>query len=153
MWKGSRSTVVEVKKAMVTKDMAQLAQYMCALGSKGEYIASNMCIGFLLDEHHFRVAFAPFSLNDNLLLPIVLFSPVLKWREDNSICRGVCVAMCLLQRLWLKRVTVTPNDLEGLVGQGLKDGVIINKDKEWMVLRHRPCVIYRLFASWSGSIT
>ena len=110
---------------MVTKDMAQLAQYMCTLGSKGEYIASNIiCIGFLIDEHHLRVAFAPFCLNDGLLLPIVLFSPVLKWREDTSSCRGVCVGMCLLQQFSVKRVALTPNELEGLVGQGLKDGII-----------------------------
>ena len=103
---------VEVKKAMVTKDMAQLVQYMCTLGSKGEYIASKMCIGFLLDEHHFRVAFAPFFLSDGLLLPVVLFSPVLKWREDTSTV-AVFVWRCVC---YIKLVTVTPNDLEGAEG-------------------------------------
>ena len=115
---------VEAKKAMITKDMSQLAQYMCTLGLKGEYLASNICIGFLMDEHHLRLAFAPFCLNDGLLLPIVLFSPVLKWHEDTSIRRGVCVAMCLLQQFSVKCVALTPSELEGLVGQGLKDGII-----------------------------
>ena len=72
---------------MVTKDMAQLAQYMSMLGSKGEFVASNVCLGFLIDEHCYRVAFAPFMFSNGLLLPIVLFSPPLKWREYTSINR------------------------------------------------------------------
>ena len=43
----AKNIPVEAKKSMVTKDMSQLAQYMCTLGSKGEYLAkphSCVCI-------------------------------------------------------------------------------------------------------------
>ena len=75
----------------MTKDMAQLAQYMATIGRV--YVGTNMCVGFLIDECRFRVAFAPFVLHGDLLLPIVFFSPVLNWREGTSINRGVCVSL------------------------------------------------------------
>ena len=37
----------------------------------------------------------------------LLLSPVLKWLDETTINRGVCVSMCLLQQLSIKRMAVT----------------------------------------------
>ena len=108
---------VEVKKNMTVKDMPQLAQYMATLGRSGKYTEENVCIGFLIDEFYVRVVFAPLSLPDGRPLPIVFFGHLTRWRESTVINRGVCVALCFLQKLNMKRIVISPASIEEMFGE------------------------------------
>ena len=108
---------VEVKKNMTVKDMPQLAQYMATLGRSGKYTEENVCIGFLIDEFDVRVVFAPLSLPDGRPLPIVFFGHLTRWRESTVINRGVCVALCFLQKLNMKRIVISPASIEEMFGE------------------------------------
>lgn len=77
---------VETKKKSLQKDMAQLAQYMVSLAQG----TTNTCVGYLLDEDTLHIVFAPLALSE-MLVPLVLISPALKWRMGTSLNRGACV--------------------------------------------------------------
>ena len=107
---------VEVKKVITKNDMSQLANYMGCLGGTGDFSGTNIGVGFLMDESVFRIAFSPLSC-DGLVLPVVFFSPAIKWREETTLNRGACVALCLLQKLAVKRLEVTSAALSECLGQ------------------------------------
>ena len=96
----------EVKKSMATDDIAQLAQYAGSLACQGEFVRQNTSLAFLIDENY--IGFSPFSLGD-LPLPICIFTPPICWRNGTRLEQGPCVALCLLQRLVIKRTAVTEN--------------------------------------------
>ena len=98
----------EVKKSMATDDIAQLAQYAGSLACQGEFVRQNTSLAFLIDENY--IGFSPFSLGD-LPLPICIFTPPICWRNGTRLEQGPCVALCLLQRLVIKRTAVTENEL------------------------------------------
>ena len=102
---------VEVKKRMSMDDIGQLAQYMASLG----HPQNNMGVGYLIDESAFRVAFAPLSHNGQLL-PVVLFSPSIQWREDTTFHRGACISLCPLQQLSTPCVTYAADALSECLG-------------------------------------
>ena len=107
---------VEAKKVIAKNDMSQLANYMGCLGGAGDFSGTNIGVGFLMDESVFRIAFSPLSCN-GLVLPVVFFSPAIKWREETTLNRGACMALCLLQKLAIKRVEVTSAALSECLGQ------------------------------------
>ena len=107
---------VEAKKVIAKNDMSQLANYMGCLGGAGDFSGTNIGVGFLMDESVFRIAFSPLSC-DGLVLPVVFFSPAIKWREETTLNRGACVALFLLQKLASKRVEVTSAALSECLGQ------------------------------------
>ena len=51
---GKKAVYCVQAERTATKDMAQLAQNMATLGGKREYMHTNICVGFLVDEHHSR---------------------------------------------------------------------------------------------------
>ena len=110
---GSDVLYREAKKVIAKNDMSQLANY---LGGAGDFSGTNIGVGFLMDESVFRIAFSPLSC-DGLVLSVVFFSPAIKWREETTLNRGACVALCLLQKLAIKRVEVTSAALSECLGQ------------------------------------
>ena len=96
----------EVKKSMAADDIAQLVQYAGSLACQGEFVRQNTSLAFLIDENYYRIGFSPFSLG-NLPLPICIFTPPIRWRKGTRLEQGPCVALCLLQRLVIKRTAVS----------------------------------------------
>ena len=98
----------ESKVKMEPADMSQLSQYMSTM-TNGKYISSNVTQGILLDETLVQFAFSALCLDKEgkcIPLPIVLLSPPLKWRERTALDRGVCIGICLLHSLQMKRKSV-----------------------------------------------
>ena len=94
---------IEAKKKICSKDMSQLAQYMTTMAN-GPYISLNTSVGMLVDESAVAFAFSCLCSTENIPLPVVFLSPAVKWRSGPVLVRGVCVAMCLLHNLRLKRL-------------------------------------------------
>ena len=109
---------------MSLDDMAQLAQYTGSLACQGEFVRQNMSFGFLIDEEYFRVGFSPFALEDGLLLPVVLFTPPICWRNGTMPDQGACVALCLLQRLVMRRVVVLQDQLTACLTQDACENIV-----------------------------
>ena len=98
----------ESKVKMEPSDMSQLSQYMSTM-TNGKYISSNVTQGVLLDETLVQFAFPALCLDKEgkcIPLPIILLSPPLKWRERTALDRGVCIGICLLHSLQMKRKSV-----------------------------------------------
>ena len=98
----------ESKVKMEPADMSQLSQYMSTM-TNGKYISSNVTQGILLDETLVQFAFSALCLDKEgkcIPLPIVLLSPPLKWRERTALDCGVCIGICLLHSLQMKRKSV-----------------------------------------------
>ena len=75
---------VEVKTAMVEKDMAQIARYMSTMGN-GPHIKDLSMVGMLIDEKKIRFAFSLFSSNATIPLPLVLITKEFEWRHESSL--------------------------------------------------------------------
>ena len=98
----------ESKVKMEPTDMSQLSQYMSTM-TNGKYISSNVTQGVLLDETLVQFAFSALCLDKEskcIPLLIVLLSPPLKWKERTALDRGVCIGICLLHSLQMKRKSV-----------------------------------------------
>ena len=50
-------------------------------------------------------------------LPVVLFTPQRKWRGGSLIDRGVCVILCMLQKLCTPLMTITKEVIEKCFGK------------------------------------
>ena len=99
---------------MAADDVSQVAQYTGNLACQGQFVKSNMAFAFLIDEEFYRIGFSPFS-HSNLVLPIVVFSPPIRWRTGTTLEEGACVALCLLQHLVLARIEVSKDQLACLM--------------------------------------
>ena len=88
-------------------DIAQLGQYMSTLVNQ-QHVKSHSTVGMLLDRDSVRFAFSALCLPDHGKTPlsIVVVTPSLKWRTGTAVQRGVCIAMCLLQKLSMNRMVV-----------------------------------------------
>ena len=82
---------VEAKKNLEMKDMAQLAECQATLGCG--IVKKYVSMGLLLDEWKVRFLFSPWAYGSGLLVPIMLVSPVVSWREGPIISRAICVAI------------------------------------------------------------
>ena len=78
------------------------------LGAQGEMKCG---VGLLIDEDSLRLTFSPLAC-DGLSLPVVVFTPLLKWREGTTINRGACVFLCMLQKFELASIDCTPDNIE-----------------------------------------
>ena len=94
---------VEAKQRLVRKHMAQLGQYQASL-STGHFMREKVSVGFLLDATTVRFSFSLFA-SDGVPLPVTFISPVLPWRRNQIVHEGTCVALCLIQKLMMPRVT------------------------------------------------
>ena len=110
---------VEAKATLSIKDMSQLAQYMATLVN-GIHTKPKTTVGLLLDQNTVRFAFSALCLPaTNTPLSIVLVSPPLKWRSGTAVDRGVCIALCMLQKLTVKRVSVDEVKWKQVFGEEL----------------------------------
>ena len=69
----------------------------------------------MVSEYALRIAFCPFA--DEMPLPVVLFTPQRKWRGGPLIDRGVCVILCMLQKLCTPLMTITKEVIEECFGE------------------------------------
>ena len=87
------------------KNIAQLAEYQCSIGSNGRLMENRVTVGLLLDEDTVRFSFSPWVC-DNMPLPIVLVSPPVSWRNGALLDRGTCINLCMVQKLFLPRIAM-----------------------------------------------
>ena len=110
---------VEAKAKLSIKDMSQLAQYMATLVN-GIHTKPKTTVGLLLDQDTVQFAFSALCLPATYTpLSIVLVSPPLRWRSGTAVDRGVCIALCLLQKLTVKRVSVDEVKWKQVFGEEL----------------------------------
>lgn len=103
----------EVKKKIDSSHLPQMAQYLSMLVSQQP---NSQCgVGIIIDEYALRIAFCPFA--DEMPLPVVLFTPQRKWRGGSLIDRGVCVILCMLQKLCTPLMTITKEVIEECFGK------------------------------------
>ena len=81
----------------------------------------GICSTEYVYEEYFRVGFSPFALEDGLLLP---FTPPICWRSGTMPDQGACVAMCLLQRLVMRRVVVSQDQLTACLTQDACENIV-----------------------------
>ena len=80
------------------KHMSQLAHYM-ATTVLVEYGKPKASVGVLIDKDSLCLAFSVTSVQvgqETIPLPVVLFSPQLKWRKGLAVQKPVVIALCLL---------------------------------------------------------
>ena len=94
---------VEARRLHTQSDIGQLCQYVSMLSVCGYHNISNIAQGMIIDSHTIRFAFGCLSLEDGSPLPIILVSPAVPWRYDNSINKAVFVAMCMFHIFSAKR--------------------------------------------------
>ena len=110
----------EVKKKLTLKDISQLAHYMVSLAN-GFHTKSNVSVGILLEEDQVRIAFNPLCFPDDQQTPVpmVFVSPAFKWRCGVSLNKGVCVALCLIQKLDVMRLTMDMSGWKKALGDSI----------------------------------
>ena len=85
----------EVKKKLTLKDISQLVHYMVSLAN-GSLTKSNVSV-------------------------VVFVSPPFKWRCGVSLNKGVCVALCLIQKLDVMRLTMDMSGWKKALGDSVID--------------------------------
>ena len=100
-WSGERPLYfipIEAKVLIKEKHMSQLAHYMTTTVLV-KYGKPKANIGVLIDKDSLCLAFSVTSVQvgqETIPLPVVLFSPQLKWRKGLAVQKPVVIALCLL---------------------------------------------------------
>ena len=119
--------------------MSQLAQYMATLVN-GIHTKPKTTVGLLLDQDTVQFAFSALCLPaTNTPLSIVLVSPPLRWRSGTAVNRGVCIALCLIQKLTVKRVSVDEVKWKQVFGEelwGEVERVAKEIEEEGFIMEH-----------------
>ena len=88
---------VEAKRLHTIGDIGQLCQYVSMLSACGYHNITNIAQGMITESHAIRFAFGCLSLQNGSPLPIILVSPAVPWRYDNTIIlinRSLLLCVC-----------------------------------------------------------
>jgi hypothetical protein len=112
---------IEAKLLLSLENLSQLAHYMSTT-VEGEYRMPNASIGILIDQNAVGLGFSVMSLeveSKTIPIPIVLMTPQLKWKKGTAIQKPVCIALCLLCLLQVKRLVQPSNIWKGELGDSM----------------------------------